>query len=45
MADRTVAEQTALVVTNAATDADLPPNSLAYALVDAPPEPRSMQKA
>ena len=34
--DRTTAELTMLVVTNAATDADLPANALAYALVEAP---------
>src|SRR5205085_2728654 len=35
-ADRTVAEQTPLTVTNAATDADLPLNNLSYTLRNAP---------
>ncbi len=36
-ANRTVAEFTTLVVTNTATDADIPANTLTYALVAAPP--------
>jgi hypothetical protein len=35
-ADRTIAEFTALVVTNTASDSDLPPNLLAYILLSAP---------
>src|SRR5207302_83610 len=35
-ADRTVAEQTTLVVTNTAVDPDLPPNNLSYTLLAAP---------
>jgi hypothetical protein len=35
-ANRTIAAQAVLVVTNTATDADLPANVLSYALVDAP---------
>jgi hypothetical protein len=35
-ADRTIAEQTTLVVTNSATDSDIPANSLSYVLLSAP---------
>lgn len=35
-ADRTIAEQTPLVVTNTATDSDIPANSLSYLLLSAP---------
>jgi hypothetical protein len=35
-ADRTIAELSAVVVTNAATDADLPANTLTYSLAGAP---------
>jgi len=35
-ADRTIAEFTALVVTNTASDSDLPPNLLTYILLSAP---------
>jgi hypothetical protein len=35
-ADRTIAEQTTLLVTNTATDSDIPANSLSYSLLAAP---------
>jgi hypothetical protein len=35
-ADRTIAEQTTLLVTNTATDSDIPANSLSYILLTAP---------
>jgi len=36
VADQTITEQTALVVDHGATDSDLPANSVAYVLVEAP---------